>query len=535
MAHYLYPIVHLLSFGEALPVSVRSGQSDSGWVSGPNGRGTWNLIISAFATILLCGWTAYHPNVKPNASELQRLRHRLNWVLVAVVIPEVVIYCALEQWRTARRLRNELNELCSLDESASQKADEDKNSKEATSGSWSLEYAFYATCGGIAVDSSAFWHQPVLIFTPAGVMELAARGLLPNLSRTMIRDKSKADTFTKLFVCFQAVWFFVQSIARLAGQLPLTLLEMCTLVHVVCVLVVYVLWIRKPYSVEHPTYVDNPEAVQLAALMAIDSTEPYSTECTYHKREAPTKDDVWTAHQRSPERPFYNKPLNSICGSRNGIAPTSPPETIEYHHQLVIKAFSQPQSSVSCVKISESNHLKFERAACRRFGTRLVVPTRNDFLIDEGIFSKDKFHTFITISAAVSGVHLVAWNYDFPTMTEKWLWRATAILAVTTSMGFLINAALLMVQSAADRWGQSLDEVKTHSQVRLAGTKKVVASLISWTMRKLGVLWYISCVLAVLHAFARLFAIVEVLISLRAPPAGTYKTVAWTGNIPHLE
>lgn len=91
------------------------------------------------------------------------------------------------------------------------------------------------------MESSSFWHQPVLTFMPAGVVELAARGLLLNISSKLLKDKSEANILAKLFVCVQANWFYVQSIARLPQRLSLTLLELCTLAHVGCVLVMFYL------------------------------------------------------------------------------------------------------------------------------------------------------------------------------------------------------------------------------------------------------------------------------------------------------
>lgn len=306
MALSVYITICLLRSIKAFPLHTVGEQStspvtafESGWVSTPNVRGTLDVLISCSITIALCAWTAYHPNVHPNMSKLKHMQRRMCWVLAAIVVPEVNLFCALDQWWTARKLQKEVNKYLKAGKNGLPKTGEkskgassnlssdtdraisdnaidrfrDANVDEQSIEPWSLEHAFYATCGGIALESSSFWHQPVLTFTPAGILELAACGLLPNVSRKVIKEKSKANILAKLFVCIQGSWFYVQSIARLAQHLPLTLLEICTLVHVACLLLMYFLWIQKPYGIEYPTYLTDQRAIELAALFAVDNGE----------------------------------------------------------------------------------------------------------------------------------------------------------------------------------------------------------------------------------------------------------------------
>jgi len=38
---------------------------------------------------------------------------------------------------------------------------------------WSMQQAYFAGCGGLAVDTSAFWHEDRLTFTSTGIVTLA--------------------------------------------------------------------------------------------------------------------------------------------------------------------------------------------------------------------------------------------------------------------------------------------------------------------------------------------------------------------------
>ena len=81
------------------------------------------------------------------------------------------------------------------------------------------------------------------------------RGLLPFLSKDEIWDKSKANSLAKAIVCIQAVWFCAQVIGRLVQGMPISLLELNTLAHALCALLVYLLWWSKPLDIQEPTVI----------------------------------------------------------------------------------------------------------------------------------------------------------------------------------------------------------------------------------------------------------------------------------------
>ena len=76
------------------------------------------------------------------------------------------------------------------------------------------------------------------------------------LSRESISAKSKADLLAKGLAVCQVSWLMVQSIARHIAKLPLTLLEIHTVVHIFIALSMYCAWLRKPKSVLAPTRID---------------------------------------------------------------------------------------------------------------------------------------------------------------------------------------------------------------------------------------------------------------------------------------
>lgn len=114
--------------------------------------------------------------------------------------------------------------------------------------------------GGFVIDTSedAEGFLPngthTAILSPHGVrvMGRCAQHFLPNISKEQIQDKSKADPLVKSIVCLQTTWFCVQCVGRIASKLPISPLELNTLAHATCALIVYVLWWDKPVEVEQP-------------------------------------------------------------------------------------------------------------------------------------------------------------------------------------------------------------------------------------------------------------------------------------------
>ncbi|KAK3317250.1 hypothetical protein B0T19DRAFT_434545 [Cercophora scortea] len=90
-----------------------------------------------------------------------------------------------------------------------------------------------------------------------------------NISQADLADKSKANGMAKALVCIQALWFVIQCIARVAQNLPLSLLELNTVAHALCALTVYILWWHKPLDIGRPTAlpVDGQANVRLWAQL----------------------------------------------------------------------------------------------------------------------------------------------------------------------------------------------------------------------------------------------------------------------------
>ena len=107
-----------------------------------------------------------------------------------------------------------------------------------------MKYGYFAVMGGFAVDTRDISRYAITTITTKGLIRLVEEGHINHLDVSLhdISNKSKASFISKGLVCVQVLWFVIQCIARRAAGYPIALLEVHTMVHVVCAMVMYVLW-----------------------------------------------------------------------------------------------------------------------------------------------------------------------------------------------------------------------------------------------------------------------------------------------------
>lgn len=118
-------------------------------------------------------------------------------------------------------------------------------------------------------DRGELWQipgSPKLAADDPLILVAAKKGLLPEISKEYIKDKSKADHLAKVLVIAQASWLILQVIMRWASRLPVTALELNTLAHSICALLVYSLWWDKPLDIQDPTLLTSAYFPPLVAL-----------------------------------------------------------------------------------------------------------------------------------------------------------------------------------------------------------------------------------------------------------------------------
>ncbi|KAL6722316.1 hypothetical protein ACLMJK_001423 [Lecanora helva] len=432
-----------------------------GWVDQPNTRGTFDIIQSSFLTIFFCTWTCLHLNVPaPNEGYWRPILRKFRWMVLTIFAPEFVFALAAGQRCDAKRVLDSLKRMGYHE--------------------WTLRHCFYSNMGGFVLhprDSVPFpihgFHFRWLLRN--GYIEL------PSLKTEEIKDKSKADDFTKIVVCLQTGWFVLQCLARAAQRLPLTTLELLTMTYVWCTWAIYVEWLRKPLDVEVPMIL---------------------------KTEASTEEILIYAGPTAA-CPYRRTPLDFVWEG-------SPSWTLDF----------QP-------------NLGFRLDPRRRPMPRIL----ND-LLPRFKEASDIVIVNVVI-LAYAAIHLSGWNFTFQTQTEKTLWRIASLIILCTVAIFCILARVIPLRILSTIYPFRISErkvtprsifyVSTGKLERIVGgpglpiRNRKEEKHVHDQIRILA-----AAPIVIVYVLARLCVMVEAFVALRALPRGCFENVNWTAFIPHF-
>lgn len=329
-----------------------------------------------------------------------------------------------------------------------------------------------------------------MAFRPEGVVHLAKVGLLPKISLDDIRERSKSDTFAKLIVCTQVTWFLFQSFARVATRLPLTLLEVHTMTHIACALLIYATWWMKPYGIESPILIEDPRISNFVAL----HDQSYKSPGPNSQEQCAVQYDEHSHKQRNRE-----SSLSSVIPSKVRDAMR---DLRERRCHITWKA---GVSNDGINLTDRCSDFMVEVTPFLELNGRIDVDED-----DEDNSSLPANAAALLFSGFYGGSHLSAWAFHFATSVEMWIWRVCGIGLCTTPI-LLGMSWLLQFLERTDRvYGMEDD---------------------SMLARLLFIPFYL---LLKFYGAARVFLLVESLASFRSPANGTYDTVEWTSFIPHF-
>ena len=144
-----------------------------------------------------------------------------------------------------------------------------------------MTYAFFVVMGGLqasfddiawpgqepphhSISHKIYQCEPRRVITSEVLVRLAEDGVSLDIPRNRINDKSKANTIQKILVLFQVVWMATQCFVRLRYNLPLSLLEIHTMVHAIYTLFIYICWLQveSGYCPEMPSTLTDPNFIR---------------------------------------------------------------------------------------------------------------------------------------------------------------------------------------------------------------------------------------------------------------------------------
>jgi hypothetical protein len=543
-----------------------------GFIKEDNQRDTISLLISCFATLGLCVYSAVHLNVPRRGERSYRtLLRECGWCIIGLFAPELILYTAWRQLASARQLRYEIDQArdSELRRSTSiEKVDSDgiPNEQHRTdmfqvvsitkepaqndikSTPWTMAHGFYGSMGGFAIDidknddphAGLFGGAKRLTLTAKGVTLLAHCGHIPDISFADIKDKNKADSLAKLLVCIQAGWMIVQVISRAAIHLPISLLEVHVVAHVVCALTVYTIWWHKPRQVTSPTLLQGDWVLPLAAYMYLASRMSgeaptgklarFRVATPVLKKLAYFEDGA--SFDRRPSSIYRSDTANTITSGRLGPLPLDrsshedrrpsspvPEDEIESkQRQLALEAIALYPYLRSRFKKPAVTNTPSGQKYSLPYATELVQPHSLDWP-NAGLLRRTQSLIMGMVlwgaSMAYGAIHVAAWDYFFPTELEKLFWHLSSVWATFCAAFWLFTHLLAYFIPLIDRIWVSYNERK-----------------LGWFST--GVITTLCILCGVSYIASRAYLVVEAFASIREVPKGVYQTPSWSQIFPHL-
>ncbi|KAI9783678.1 MAG: hypothetical protein M1839_003526 [Geoglossum umbratile] len=315
--------------------------------------------------------------------------------------------------------------------------------------------------GGFLLESPDF---PVIPIDARQIHYLVERGYLafPDVCRQTIWDKNKADRFTRAITVLQTLWFGLQCLVRRAQNLPISTFELSTLAFVFCTIPTSFFWYFKPLDVEAPIILRTNTRIADILIDAGDAVNKRYTQTPLDFINPPSQASLLTAF-------FFSLQCVGISGSQKSRP---------------VKAF--PNS-----KMTPPQDLSAKAAA--------LAPI---------------------IGLGYTAIHLIGWNYPFPTFIEQTFWRVASSLLIGLVSIYLVFLAIgKAVAATLARRLYNAD----------ASTSLEFLALCPWLIQ---MLLFVPAIAT--YSLARLYIIVEGFVSLRALPLGVYVTSDWLDFIPHF-
>ncbi|KAF9474062.1 hypothetical protein BDN70DRAFT_842810, partial [Pholiota conissans] len=228
-----------------------------------------DIIISCFATIFACTWSAIHPNIPaPTDCWWTRFKRQVTTMICALLAPELITFWALEQRISAREIMDEYNR--EILKGLFRDSPSPSSSKPSMNRpQWTITHGFFLQMGGfmlsedgraihILIDGS---HQEIP--NKLQLIHNIKEGIIspPRITEEDIQDRSKGDIISKAIIILQTMWFIVQCIARWSQHLPLTELEIVTLGFAMLNGITYALWWNKPQNVGCPVFLERERPI----------------------------------------------------------------------------------------------------------------------------------------------------------------------------------------------------------------------------------------------------------------------------------
>ncbi|KAL8904351.1 MAG: hypothetical protein Q9207_003330 [Kuettlingeria erythrocarpa] len=308
---------------------------------------------------------------------------------LGIMCPELSFELATGQWLSARRIRNLFNAL----------HDEQKRTGTGdaqTEKRWNMEMGFFADLGGFRLRTKDGLSFPL---DGQQLHYLVSRGHIkePEFDSRLIQDKNKVEPLLRAITLCQILYFMVSVAGRWAQRLAVTTAELTTVSYIICSIPTSLAWWYKPADCRLPEIIHMDKTIQ----------------------------QIWDADPDST-REWYQTPLDYVNRK-------------EWWWSLVWNSY---------VHFLWHLHLRFGSEGRPSEGQPI---DRIPDTWQKEVARKDTYFLLV-ISTACFSVLFLAWNDEFPTPIERWLWRAACLAMMIELYTLLVIAETAFVYQKLKRF-----------------------------------------------------------------------------------
>lgn len=472
----------------------------------PRGRGTFGIILSCTVTFFFCIWTAVHPNIIAGGTRRNRVAYKAFLMFLSIILPEGLALCAFAQWREAKILLFEWRTKMGIPQRTW--AEKLKFWQTAEDDGLGLDGAFFVVMGGFVVDLSTTaavvpddelgprWTT----LTSKGFIKYLKEGYIhkDTFLHEAIADKGKSSSIAKSIAGVQALWFMAQCVSRWWVGLTVTLLEIHVGIQVIFTMVLFVFWWSKPLDV----------GVPIKIILRLEDESGEKTIPNFHI--TPTFSELDLEWEEVKSDKYL---LDEGTKTQSFITRPSPPGLLP----ILAKASHDLLICINEGHIGAGEH-----------DSKLAMAFEASMMVIGG------------------SLHAVAWNSEYPTIIECWLWRVCSIgiCVLPIVIGLLTVLSQYHLELAMVLWKFQLKKHSFSTLVRVMYSEagKSLARHAPEGSRPGSIRKYFlpvvqlsaSCITISLYAVSILFITVESYLCLRSPPIDAFLTPLWTDYWPHV-
>jgi hypothetical protein len=228
-----------------------------------------------------------------------------------------------------------------------------------------MTHSFFAIMGGFVVDHSLHSNERASLTGKAILHTARTENTLPDIPRRSIEDRSKSDGLGKMLICIQAGYTILQVFGRLKSGLAVTLLEINTLGHVFCALMLYIFWFSKPLDVKEPMVLTPRWAQPLDAIWSMRN-RTFQLCRTRDRRQQQVKEREVFDHFRYETLQRIRRSIQRSSDAKSGFSA----RVVNNNLSPGCASCGYNRSDQQATRHESSSTLTFESWVCRLCGLR---------------------------------------------------------------------------------------------------------------------------------------------------------------------